>query len=202
MPLLNSVGGLFRAVNNKADSILGAAKGLLCLPAIIAGAGDIFKDVFGSIVNSAKAAISGIVSSITGMIEGLVQNAVNQITGIIQSVVQLVATVVSIIKGIIQFVNDLIKKADEALAWARNAENCKFAAAALLKCIIAQTLSEVMANKSLAIDISKGLEPLSKISDKITSALSKPTGILQKYLDKASGEVDRATALVDSTNLF
>ena len=45
MPLLDSVGGLFRAVNSKADSILGAAKGLLCLPAIIAGAGDIFKDV-------------------------------------------------------------------------------------------------------------------------------------------------------------
>jgi hypothetical protein len=114
----------------------------------------------------------------------------------------LIATVVSIIKGIIQFVNDLIKKADEALAWARNAENCKFAAAALLKCIMAQALSEVTANKSLAIDISKGLKPLSDFSDKLTETLSKPTGILQGYLDKASDEVDRATSLVEATNLF
>jgi hypothetical protein len=202
MPLLDSVGGLFRAVNSKADSILGAAKGLLCLPAIIAGAGDIFKDVVGSIVNSAKAAINGIIAGIVGTIEGLVQGVVDQITGAIQSIVQLIATIMSIVQGIKQFVEDLIKKANDALAWAQNAENCKFAAAALLKCIAAQVLSEVMADKNLAVNISKGLAPISKFTDKITSALSKPTGLINKFLDKASADVDRATALVDSTNIF
>jgi hypothetical protein len=202
MPLLQSVGGLLRAVNNKADSILGAAKGLLCLPAIIGGAADIFKDVFGSLVNAAKGAINGIVAGFLGTIEGLVQNAVNQVVGLLNTITQLIATVMAIVQSIKQFVEDLIKKADELLAWARNAENCKFAAASLLKCIAASVLNDVMADKELAVKVSLGTESISKFTDKISSALSKPTGVINKFLDKAASEVDRATAQVNASGNF
>lgn len=206
MPLINSVGGLLRAVNTKADSLIGLGAGILCLPAIITGAADIFKGVFSSLVSSALKSITGVVGGLAGVIESTIQDAVNKVVGgisqTLSKIVKAVATVKGIVGGIQNFLKDLNSKVRDAINFARDAEKCKFAAATLTKCIIAQTSSELLSDKKLALSLSKGLTPITKVADNLAQKAAKPGGVIQNFLNKSASEVNTATRKVESLNLL
>ena len=68
MALINSVGGLFSAVNNKVGAITSVAKGIMCIPAILTGlpgiAGNLAKGVLSSLQNQAAGIMAGIVGGL------------------------------------------------------------------------------------------------------------------------------------------
>jgi phage-related protein len=205
MPI-DALGSLLSAASSKVNAGLGIVKAIACLPAIITGAVGIFKDVFGAIKNAAMGAIQGAVGAIAGMVEGYVKGIIDQVVGAISGVLgiimQLIATVMAAINMVVDFFKNLIEAANAALAWSQNAENCRFAAAALLKCIIASAVSEMTSDLKLTKNISAGLEPISTAVNKITDKISKPGGIITGYLNKAEAQVNRATATIEATNLI
>jgi hypothetical protein len=206
MPLIKSTGGLLRAVNTKADKLLGLGTAILCLPAIITGAGDIFKDVFASLKATALKSITNLIGGLTGIVESIIADSISKVIGGISSslskVVKAIATVKGIIGGIQNFITDLTSKINDALNFTRDSEKCKYAAATLLKCVIAQTTSELLSDKKLALNISKGFEPLSKLSDKLAKSAAAPGGSIQRYIDKSASAVDVATTKINAVNLI
>lgn len=206
MPLINSVGGLLRAVNTKADSLIGLGTGILCLPAIITGAGDIFRDVFSSLISTALKSITGIVGGLSNILTSVIQDSVNKVIGgisnTLSSIVKAVATVKGIITGVQNFLKDLNSKVRDALNFARDSEKCKYAAATLTKCIIAQTASEILSDKKLALSISRGATPITKVADRLASKAAGPGGAIQNFLNKNASEVNVATRKVESLNLL
>jgi hypothetical protein len=206
MPLINSVGGLLRAVNTKADSLIGLGTGILCLPAIIAGAADIFRDVFSSVVSTALKSITSIVGGLSNVLISVIQDSVNKVIGgisfTLSNIVKAVATVKGIIVGVQNFLNDLNTKVRDALNFARDSEKCKYAAATLMKCIIAQTTSELLSDKKLALSISKGATPITDVADKLARKAASPGGVIQNFLNKNASEVNVATRKIDSLNLL
>lgn len=209
MPLINSAGNLLRAVNTKADSLIGLGAGILCLPSIIAGSADIFKGIFLSLKNAALKTLSSLVGGIGGIgdvVSRIVEDSINKVIGglsdSLSKIVKAVATVRAIINAIKDFRKNLIDKINNAWKFALDSERCKYAAAALAGCIVSQTLSNLQLDKKLAINLSQGLSPLDKFTDKLAVKAAAPGGIIQGYLDKSATEVDTATTKINAISLF
>jgi hypothetical protein len=206
MPLINSAGNLLRAVNTKADSLIGLGAGILCLPSIIAGSADIFKGIFLSLKNAALKTLSSLVGGIGDVVSRIVEDSINKVIGglsdSLSKIVKAVATVRAIINAIKDFRKNLIDKINNAWKFALDSERCKYAAAALAGCIVSQTLSNLQLDKKLAINLSQGLSPLDKFTDKLAVKAAAPGGIIQGYLDKSATEVDTATTKINAISLF
>lgn len=206
MAAIDALGGLLGAAKSKFAAGLGVVKAIACLPAIITGAVGIFKDVFNSVKNAAMGAIQGAVGAITGMVESIVANAVNQVLGAITSVIdqitQLIGTIAAAINMIKDFFKSLVQDANDALAWAQNAENCRFAAAALLKCIIASVVSDISADLDISTKIGAKLDSISNVTDKLTSKITGAGGTIEGFLNKAEEQMNRATATIEAASLM
>ena len=206
MAAIDALGGLLSAAKSKFSAGLGIVKAIACLPAIITGAVGIFKDVFGAAKNAAMGAIQGAVGAITGMVESIVANAVNQVLGAITSVLDqitaLIGTVMAAINMIKDFFRSLVEEANAALAWAQNAENCRFAAAALLKCIMAKVISDISADLDISTKIGAKLDSINNVTDKLTSKITGAGGVIEGFLNKAEEQMNRATATIEAASLI
>jgi len=202
MSLIRSVGGLLGAANNKADAILGVAKGVLCLPSILSGlpgiAGGIIKDVIGSAIGS----ITGIISGLSGAVDQIIKDQINQITGAISSTfskfLQAIATVVATIRAVLGFVDELKNKARGVLNDAKDKDKCRYAAATLLRCITSRIADDLSRDLKTSKGLGSGKLPFQSVTDKITSSLGKPGNVIDGYLNKASKQVDRATKVISA----
>ena len=202
MAAIDALGGLLQAAKSKFSTGLGIIKAIACLPAIISGAVGIFADVFNAAKNAAMGAIAGAVGAITGMVESLVQNAVNQVLGAVMSVLdqinQLIGTIAAAIGMIDAFLNNLLQEANDALAFVQNAENCRFAAAALLKCIMAQVITDISSDLDISTKIGAKLDSISNVTDKLTSKITGAGGVIEGFLNKAEEQANRATATIEA----
>lgn len=208
MALINSVGGLASAVSNKVGAITSVAKGVMCLPAILTGLpgilGNVAKDVLGSLKNQATGMLKDIVNGITGMITDIIQDAVNQITGAIVStlgaILQLEATILATI-GIAQaLIEDIKKQAKDALDFAKNQENCRFAAAEMFKCIAGSLLNDL--SKKATLNAKFDISGINKLVSKASSKLSQPGNVIEGYTSKISNSVDKATSQINTSKLI
>jgi ABC-type transporter Mla subunit MlaD len=206
MAAIDALGGLLNTAKSKFSAGLGVVKALACLPAILTGAMGIFKDVFGALKNAAMGAIQGAVGAIAGMVEGMVQAAVGQVLGAVQGVLDqikaLVATIAAAINMIKDFFKSLVEEANAALSWAQNAENCRFAAAALLKCILAKVISDISSDLDISTNISSKLDSITNVTDKLTSKITGAGGVIEGFLNKAEEQLNRADATLKATTLI
>jgi hypothetical protein len=206
MAAIDALGGLLQAAGSKFSAGLGVVKAIACLPAIISGAVGIFKDVFGALKNAAMGAIQGAVGALTGIVESYVQAAVGQVlgavAGVLDQIMQLVATIMAAINMIKDFIKNLFEEANAALSWAQNAENCRYAAAALLKCIAAKVISDISADLDISANISAKLDSISNVTNKLTEKISKPGGVIEGFLNKAEEQLNRAEATINASSLM
>lgn len=208
MALINSVGGLYSAVNTKIGSLTSAAKGILCLPSIISGLpgilGNTAKGVLGSLKNQASGLINGIVGGITGLITDIIQDAVDQITGIISDTVnkilQLEATILATIGLIEETLRNIQDQVRDAFNFAKNQENCRFAAAEMFKCLAGSIINDL--SKKSILNAKLDISGIDKLVSKASSKLSKPGNIIEGYTNKISNSVDKATSQINTSKLI
>jgi len=208
MALIDSVGGLYSAVNTKAGALTSAAKGILCIPAILTGLpgilGNVAKGVLGSLQNQALGAMAAIANGITGLITDTITNAVNEITGaisnVLDKVLQLQATILATI-GLAQATIDNFKnQIKDALDFAKNQENCRFAAAEMLKCVTGSIIGDI--SKKVAINAKLDISGIDNLVGDLTSKISKPGNIIEQYTGKLSSSVDKATSQINTSKLL
>lgn len=204
MALIDSVGGLYAAVNTKIGSLTSVAKGILCIPAILTGLPGIIGNVLGELKNQATGAMAAITSGITGLITSIVTDAVNQITGavanVLDKILQLQATILATI-GLAQATIDNFKnQINDALAFAKNQENCRFAAAEMLKCLAGSLLNDI--SKKVAVDAKLDISGIDKLVGNLTSKISKPGNIIEQHTEKMSRSVDKATNQINTSKLL
>jgi uncharacterized membrane protein required for colicin V production len=206
MALIRSVGGLLGAVNNKADAILGAAKGILCLPSILTGLPGIAAGLIKGIIGSAAASINNIISGISSSIDQIIAEQIDQIVGSISStlnkLLQAVATIVATIRAVLGFIDDLKDRTRNILKDARDADRCRYAAATLLRCITSQIANELSKDLRTVKNIKSGNTSIQNTINNITNNLKEPGNVIDGYLKKATKQVDRATKTVNASSLI
>tara|TARA_R110001606_G_scaffold270994_1_gene419547 strand:- start:932 stop:1546 length:615 start_codon:yes stop_codon:yes gene_type:complete len=204
MAILNSATKFIAVANQKADQLTAGAKAILCLPSIISGLPDLGKGIIGSALANIGSALEGFASTVSGIVTNTINGAVNKITGsitdVIDKITDTLGEVGSAIEAGKEFVQGIKDKAKDVADFTAEKENCNFAAASLLNCIVSEALGSVSAKG--AIDIAKGLKPIDDFANDISDTISGPIGSINRTVDKAAGQINRATNLISKANLF
>lgn len=205
MALISSVGRVLTAANRKADILTAGSKVVLCLPSILSDFGaSVAKQVIGGLLskigNVLTIAAGGLSSVITNTVRGYVSQITGSIIGTINVVTQTIGQIGSTIDQVIAFYEGLEERVEKVKDFTEKKENCDFAAATLLNCIISQTLSELTPSK--AINIAKGLQPINNAVNELTDSISKPGGAINRTVNKAATQVDRAANVINKASIF
>jgi len=202
--IIGSVGRVLTAANSKADQLTTLAKGALCLPSIIAGLPDLGKSLVGNVIGGVAAGINsaaGVISDmITDTVQGAIASITGAITGVVDSVVGLVAEVAGVITAVTNFISDFKDGVDDVLDFVDKKENCNFAAASLMNCVVGEALNSI--NVRDVKDINRGLKSVTDSVDKATSAITDIAGPLNRSVAKKAEQIDRAARIVEKANLF
>ena len=204
MAIINSVGNLLGAVNAKADSVTSIAKGILCIPSILSQFPSILAGIGGSLVSSVTRQLGSIVNGLQTTILGTVTNALDQITNTISSalntLLQIEATILATYNLVVETIKGFKQRINDITEFIETRENCKYAAASLMKCVISSVSQDV--SKSLASSIQKGTITTSSALDSITAKLSSPQGVIARYVQKTETSINKAATQINATRLI
>lgn len=194
--MLSNVGTL----GNKIGDITSVAKGILCLPAILSGLpgilGNVAASVLGSLTNAVNGAIFDVVNGLTGLINDKINDAVNKIAGVlgkIAAVLAVIGIIEETIKGFLDQIADIFN-------FSKNAENCRFAAAELSKCIIGSVLGDI--SKQMALKAAKSPNGVNSLVNSATAKLKKPGNVIERFVGKSSKAVDKAKTQISISKLI
>ena len=204
MGIRSSVGNFINVANEKADQLTSGAKALLCVPSMIAGLPDLGKGLIGATVSNLTSTLENAVSTVSGIVTNTINGAVNSITGAIDGVLTKVQTAYDEIVGSVVdayfYARNAQDKARDVMEFTAEKENCDFAAATMLNCITAQAVGSV--SDRAAIDIAKGLKPVSDFANDVAGEISGAGGAIDKFVKKQSDQIDRATKVVQKADIF
>lgn len=200
MGLLDNIGSISSGVDKalggisgKLNNLTSVAKGVLCLPTMIAGFVSSIPNIIGGVVNGINTALNNIVGAATATVEAAIQNAVGEITGRITDVTTrvnaLLGDVQNAIGQVLGFVDYLKASVNDVKAFVSDKENCNFAGAALGKCIVQQTLNN-LTKKDLR-DTSAGSLSVTSLTNKVTSA-GNVDNVITRTADKQLAQLRRA----------
>lgn len=204
MPLISSVGRFVNAANQKADQLTSGLKVALCLPSIIAGLPQLGKGLVGATISNVSSILENVASTVLNTITNTINGAVNTITGSIAGVVdsaqKAIDSVVGSYRSLEELKNSVKDKATDVGEFTSDKENCNFAAATMLNCITAQAVASVSDRD--AINIAKGLKPVSDFANEVADEISAPGGAIDRTVEKSAAQVDRATKVVQKQDIF
>ncbi len=204
MPINRSVSRFISAANQKADQLTAGAKAVLCIPSIIAGLPDLGKGLIGGVIANIGKTLENFASTISNIVTNTINGAVGQITGSVVGVIDKITGTLGQIGSAIEegkeFAQGIKDRATDVIDFTSEKENCNFAAASLLNCITAQAVGSVSSKG--AVDLAKGLKPVADFANDVSNEISGVGGALTRTVDKAAGQVDRATRLIQKSNLF
>ena len=205
MSLLNNLSKVSGAAGNKIGKLSTVAKGVLCLPSIIAGLGtDLIKNLAGSIISSIAEGVADAIAAAADLALGAIQDQVNKITGAINGLISTVTGLVATVAGAItiakEFYDDLLEQIEDVKDFVSSKENCQFAATQLANCIISQTISNLSFKKIK--DISSGLSSIDSQVDEIAGKISEPAGAISSYMKKGSQQLNKAAKVIESAKII
>lgn len=204
MPIKKSVDRFISVANQKADQLTAGAKAVLCIPSIISGLPDLGKGLIGGVIANIGKTLENFASTISNIVTNTINGAVSQITGsvvgLIDKITGTIGQLGSAIEAGKEFAQGIKDKAKDVQDFTSKKENCNFAAASLLNCITAQAIGSVSSKG--AIELAKGLKPVADFANSVSNKISGPTGAITRTVDKAAGQVNRATKLIQKSNLF
>jgi flagellin-like hook-associated protein FlgL len=204
MPLISSVGRFLNAANNKADQLTAGAKAVLCLPSLLTNIPGAIKATIGSVLSGLGTTLENIGSTISDIVLNTVNGAVSTITGSIVNTIDLATSTLaqlgSVIEQVQEFKDGILDRVNDVKEFTSDKQNCDFAAAELLNCIVSQTLASV--TPTIAVDVAKGLKPVADVANDVSRAISSPGGAISRTVNKAANEIDRATRVIEKSNIF
>lgn len=202
--IFGSVQNLVTVANNKVDQISSVAKGILCLPSILSSLPSILGGLGASVLGSIYSQFSSIGGALTSLITDTINQALGAITGaitnILNKVLSLQAEILGAINLVKDFVDGLTSTAKDIKNFVSDSENCKFAASELAKCIAASLIGD-LSNK-IVRDISGSTDKIDSYIGSITAKIAKPGEIIDKYVNKQSSMVDKATTQIQAMKIF
>jgi len=204
MGIRSSVGNFINVANEKADQLTSGAKALLCVPSMVAGLPDLGKGLIGAAVSNLTSTLENAVDTVSGIVTNTINGAVSSITGAIDGVLSKIQNAYDEIAGAIDevkgFKDNLTNKVKDVGEFIAEKDNCDFAAATMLNCITAQAVGSV--SDRAAIDIAKGLKPVSDFANDIAGEISGAGGAIDKFVKKQSDQIDKATKIVQKADIF
>lgn len=208
MALIDSIGRASAAgvsnATNALNQIGTVAKGVLCLPSIIAGLPSTLGAIAGGVAAAAVSAAASILETATTIVSNVIAAQIAKITGAIDALINTVTSLIATVGATIELAKAaavaIYDRANEIADFLLDKENCNFAAAALANCMIGQALESVTGK--LTVDLSKGLTKINDVGDKVAGAISKPAGAVDNFMNKASAEFDRAASVTSAAKLF
>lgn len=205
MGMLDAVANIKGVAENKIGQLSTIAKGVLCLPSILAGISlPNLGKLAGGIVGSISSALADSVNAVTQLALQAVQDQVNKVTGAINglltTVTGLVATITGTIEQAKQFVQSIRDQIADIKDFVSTKENCQFAAATLANCIINQTVNNLTI--SAIRDISLGFESINDVTNKITKTINGPAGAIDKFMSEGSKQINKASRVIESSKLI
>ena len=192
-----SIGG---AVLNKVNLITSVAKGVLCLPSIISGLPGILGNVAGQLLGSLAGRINGIVSGMVGLVSDIIDEQINKVLGVVNKLLQFGALILATIGVIEQTILGILGLVNDAFNFAKDQENCRFAAAELLKCITGSIVND-MSNK-LSLNAATNAGARSNIFNNALQKMKAPGNVIERHVGKISNSVDKAVSQVAASRLF
>ena len=205
MSLLNNLSKVSGVAGNKIGKLSTVAKGVLCLPSIIAGLSfDGIKNLAGNIAGSIAEGIAASAAAAADLALAAIQDQVNKITGaingLISTVTGLVATVAGTIEIAKQFYNDIKAQIQDVKDFVASKENCQFAAATLANCIISESISN-LSLKGIK-DISLGLGSIDSKVSEIAGKISEPAGAISGFMNKGSTQLNKAARVIEAAKII
>jgi len=199
MGLLDNIGSIsggvdkaLGGISGKLNNLTSVAKGVLCLPTMIAGLVSSIPNIIGGVVGGINTALTNIVSTAAATAEAAIQNAVGEITGRITDVTTkvnaLLGDVQNAVSQVVGFVDYLKASVGDVKSFVNDKENCNFAGAALGKCIVQQTLNN-LTKKDLR-DASAGALDISRLTNKVTS-VGNVDNVITRSADKQLAQLRR-----------
>jgi phage-related protein len=200
MPLISSVGRFINAANTRADQLTAGAKFALCLPSILTN----IPNTIGNVISGLGATLGNTVSAISNIVLNTVNGAISKITGSIINTINVATSTLaqlgSAIEQVKEFKDGILERVNDVGDFVSKKQNCDFAAAELLNCIVSEVLSSV--TPTIAIDVARGLKPVTEVVNNITGAISKPGGAISGAVNNTATEIERATRVIERSNIF
>lgn len=202
MPLNSSIGNFLTAANKKADQLTAGAKIALCLPSFLTALSP--QALLGRVFSTVAGLAESIVSTVSNIVLDTINSAVSQITGAFLSTLNSLTSALGQIGSAIQqvkgFYDGLKNRVTDINKFVSDKQNCDFAAAQLMNCIVSQALNSV--TPKIAVDISKGTVPVQKFASEISQAVAAPGGAINRAVNKTASEIDRATRVIQKSSLL
>jgi len=186
--MLPKIGSFLNNATSTFDQLTKVAKGIMCIPSLI---GSLFK---GGGLKSFGAAVLGAAANI---INTIVQNEIALIGNLIsQTLQQLYRDILSIIntfKAIFLTVAALRKKVIDTISYIKNTENCTFAGANMLSCILVSATN-------LQKTLQKPAQQLTQFNNSLYDAVGGNSGTLNNYVNKNLQFFDKAKMQMNLQN--
>ncbi len=203
MGLLDNIGSISKSVDStlggisgKLNDLTSVAKGVLCLPTMIAGFTSSIPGLIGGITTGINTALNNIVAAATATVQITIQNAVDEIAGKITDVTArvngLIGDAQNAIGQVAGFIDYLKASVDDVKSFVSDKENCNFEGATLGKCIVQQTINN-LTKKDLR-DTSAGVLSITSLTDKV-SGLSDASSVVKRTADKHTKQLKRAAKI-------
>lgn len=204
MAIINSVGNLLGAVNAKADSATSVAKGILCIPSLLSQFPNIVAGIGSSLASSVTRQLGSIAAGLQNTIFDTFTNTLNQLTNTVSSalntVLQIEAAILASYNLVIETIQGFKQRITDISDFISTRENCKYAAASLMKCVIGSVSQDV--TKSLASKIQKGSITSFSAIESITSKLESSQGVIARYVQKTESSINKAASQIKATRLI
>ena len=148
--------------------------------------------------------INGLSSVVSGLVDQALSSITGAVTGVVNKFLNLQAQIISAVSSVLGLFNSLKKKVEDIKKFVSDSDNCKFAAASFLNCMASNLLCE-LSNKvanSLTDPFGGVTDKINKFSDDFSSGLTKDGGFINKYVNKQSAAVDKATTQLEAISFF
>jgi len=144
--------------------------------------------------------MSGVGGALMGIVDSVIGTITNAVTSLVNKVLQIQAELLCVFGEAKEFVDDVKSEAKDLTEWLKNEENCKFAAAELLKCVAGKML------EGLSSQITSKLEGVLDFGvDDFLEDLEESLSFdeqIDKWIGKATGEIDNITSKINAVSLW
>lgn len=179
------------SVSSKIDGLLSVAKGVLCLPTMIAGFISSIPNIINNTISGVQNAIRGRLSGSKGIASNIARDALRDEISSISGIFGAVAGAINTVLG---FVSSVKSQVDDILNFIPNKDNCNFSGAAIDKCIVQQSLNGV--RKQDLRDAASGLVSVNSLVNKTTRNLGDPSNIVSSFANKQIAQLQRAQSVI------
>jgi len=186
-------------IGSQIGAITSAANGIMCIPSILNGLPGVLGNVASSALSALSNAATGVLGAVIGSAGAAIENAICKLlnkpfVALLKLFADLLA-IIAVVKAIVKLVEDL-------LSFHFNQENCRFAAAEIGKCLLANALSNISKRMLKDAKLKYGDGACAKLAKDAQAALNNPGNIINKYMTKQKLETTKAYSQVGATRII